>query len=155
MSIIKSIAIAALTVGIAGSAFAAKSQFNVPDAVRGLVNGDIQSVYQRASEEQRRLLIEYTAGFAGGLHARCEILNRGASTELGNYLSQVADQLEADKRAGRESSPATRAVVAGIQDGATLADGYGCRSEVGLGATRTVQRLLTRPDRSQGRMAFN
>jgi hypothetical protein len=142
MSIIKTFAIAALSLGITGGALAAKNQFIAPDVVRAFVQGDVESMYKHSSADEQRLLTRYAVGFAGGLDRRCQILDQAAAAKLHGRLREFSEQLQADKTAGREPSMEARAILVGYQDASTLADGYGCRSDVGIGASRTVRHLL-------------
>jgi hypothetical protein len=129
MSIIKSIAIAALAFGIASGASAAESKFLSPATVTAIVKGEVMNMFNRLTDEDRVVMRNYLIGFGGGMHAECRILPASTVDELVNVM----------KNAMRNDQEASRTMKVGFEDGRLLAAKYGCDSDVGLAASRTVR----------------
>jgi hypothetical protein len=122
-----------VAVGIAGGASAAESKFIAPSTVKAIVSGEILDIYNRTTDEQaRRLMQTYLIGFGSGMHAECGVLSRAVEDDLLAYVKRVMS--EGDK-------PAI-ALKAGYEDAKLLSSEFGCTSDVGRAATRTVQRYM-------------
>jgi hypothetical protein len=133
MSIFRTIAIAALAFGIAGNASAAESRFAAPTSVKAIVSGEIIRIYNEVPEgEARQLLRTYLIGFGSGMHAECSVLSRSIENDLLQYVRKVM----------RDGDRPAVALKAGYEDAKLLAGEFGCGSDVGLAATRTVQKYM-------------
>jgi hypothetical protein len=129
MSILKSLVLAVLAFGIAGGASAAENKFLAPNTVEAIVSGEIISRYTGMQQnEQRSLLRNYLIGFGSGMHAECGVLSKSVEAETLKVVRNVM---------GRHDDSAT-AMRAGFDDARLLAGKYGCASNVGQAASRTV-----------------
>jgi hypothetical protein len=130
MSLIKSIAVAALAFGIAGGAFAAESKFLAPNVVEGIVKGEVISVYNKMQDERARAMLRtYLIGFGSAMHAECGILPSSVEGKIVQTVKTVLSRRD-------DTSTAMRA---GYDDGKLLVTTYGCGSDVGQAASRTVR----------------
>ena len=130
MSVIKSIAVAALAFGIAGGALAAENKFLAPKVVEGIVSGEVIGVYNNMTEDKvRAMLRTYLIGFGSALHAECGILPSSVEDDILQVVKTVMGKRD----------DASTSMKAGFQDAKTLVGTYGCGSNVGLAASRTVK----------------
>jgi hypothetical protein len=133
MSVFKTIVLAAVAIGIAGGASAAESRFAAPNSVKAIVSGEIFRIYNGiADREARQLLRTYLIGFGSGMHAECSVLPRSMEENLLRYVRTVMQ--DGDRPA--------HALKAGYEDARMLTGEFGCGSDVGRAAARTVQRYM-------------
>ncbi|MCW5746225.1 MAG: hypothetical protein KIT36_08515 [Alphaproteobacteria bacterium] len=133
MSFIKTIAVAALAFGVVGSASAAENQFVAPTTVKAIVSGEIiETLSQMPEDGTRQMLRNYLIGFGSGMHAECGVLPSSIENDLLSYVKKVM----------RDGDRAALVLKAGYEDAKLLTGAYGCGSDVGRAATRTVQRYM-------------
>lgn len=133
MSIWKTVTVAALSLGIVGGASAAENKFVAPEVVKAIVSGEILDTVPRIpAGEKRMLMVAYLVGFGSGMHVECAILPGSVEPELLKVVKKVADGADAN----------TRAMRAGYDDARHLTGTYGCGSDVGKAASRTVLQYM-------------
>ena len=133
MSFIKSVTAAALTFGIAGGALAAESKFLAPKVVEGIVSGEIIGVYSKMKEDKARAMLRtYMVGFGSAMHAECGILPSSLEDEIVKVVKTVMSKRD----------DTSTAMKAGYDDGKLLVGAYGCGSDVGQAASRTVRSYM-------------
>ncbi len=137
MTIIKSIALAAMAFRIAGIASAAQSNYHYPAMVKHIVTGSVFNV--QYTEDQRNGSALYLVGFSSAFNRQCNVVDRSLSArfekEVGAFIRSGGDDLAN----GRDVNQHSVMVSKGYQDGEKLAADTGCAGPDGTGATQTIR----------------